>query len=144
MSYKIAVASSDGIQVDRSFGGTPDFRIYEVEGTDYKQTEIRSYTPPEDAGEAPASGNEGCGKGSGKGCGSGHGCGGPGGIAPKVDLISDVRAVIAAEVGFKVQKQLERLAISTFDIKIPVEDALQKIVKYYDHLDQHKIYRPKD
>ena len=47
MSYLIAVASSDGNNVDIGFGAAKGFRIYEVDGTDYKEKEYREFTEDE-------------------------------------------------------------------------------------------------
>ena len=43
MPYLIAVASSDEIHVDQSFGGAEGFYIYSVEGTEYKKAEYRRF-----------------------------------------------------------------------------------------------------
>ena len=73
--------------------------------------------------------------GGGGGCGgSGGGCGGgaaSGPLAPAVELLLDCRAVVAAQIGQGMRRQLERNAISVFDIEIPVEDALKKLAAYY-------------
>ena len=77
----------------------------------------------------------GCGSGFGGGCGgSGGGCGGSGSsgpIAPAVDLLLDVRAVVAAQIGQNIRRQFERNAISVFDIELPVSQALSKLAAYY-------------
>ena len=43
VSYKIAVASSDGANIDLTFGEAFEFTVYEAEGTDYKVLEKRKY-----------------------------------------------------------------------------------------------------
>jgi predicted Fe-Mo cluster-binding NifX family protein len=44
MSYKIAVATSDGIMVDLPFGAADSFKIYEVDDNkEYYVSEIREY-----------------------------------------------------------------------------------------------------
>lgn len=40
-SYKIAIASSDGVQIDESFGPAARFIIYEVSDETYKKVEER-------------------------------------------------------------------------------------------------------
>lgn len=42
MSYKIAVASSDGIHIDETFGSAKEFLIYEVTDEVYVKSEVRA------------------------------------------------------------------------------------------------------
>ena len=146
MSYRIAVASSDGEQIDLHFGGASFFYIYEVDdGGNYSLLERRLVPQVEGAGGAPAScapascaqGGDGCAP-SGAGC-SGLGGGGCGAAGPsaRVELLADVRAVIAAKIGFNATKQLEKRAISSFDVDCSVEEALEKITKYFYSVDNH-------
>lgn len=171
MSYKIAVASSDGKQVDETFGSAKRFLIYEVEGEAYEQTEEQVFQPrAEDGqsisgevcsqggshpGERPKDvesgvnhgcGGNGCGCGSGKDCGpgAGQGCGnghGCGGMSEKVELVLGCRCVICKKIGFQVVKQLERKGISYFDVSCSVEEALSKVTGYFYKLDNHKSLR---
>ena len=145
MAYKIAVATSDGSHIDWSFGAALAFEIYEVEGTDYRQVELRKCLQPQDTDLAQQGISAGCdeskdGCGNG-GCGSGGGCGGGGAVAPKVQLVSDCRCVICKKIGFQVQKQLEKLAISAFDVECGVLEALDKITAYLDKIDNHQSLR---
>lgn len=144
MAYKIAVASGDGVNIDLSFGAAYGFDIYEAEGTKYRLAEKRKYELPE--GAAPvAEDGESCGNGSGcstsSGCGTGGGCGASGGTFPKVQLIRDCRCVICKKVGFHVSKQLEKLAITSFDVDCTVEEALTKITAYLEKIDTHQSLR---
>jgi hypothetical protein len=159
MSYKIAIGSSDGVNVDLSFGSALEFYIYDVEGTEYKFLEKREYVMPEGAApQRPAAGADGvnvsegaadskkdCGSGAGCGsggsCGTGGGCGSGGGTFPKVQLVSDCRCVICLKVGFNVCKQFEKLAISSFDVDCTVKEALDKITGYFDKIDNHQSLR---
>ncbi|WP_408071945.1 hypothetical protein [Butyrivibrio sp. JL13D10] len=97
MSYFIAVASTDDINVDLTFGAAEGFSIYEVDGTSYRKIEYRKVaeeTQDEAAnkeesesisaeayGDAAGgcSANDACGAGNGLGvgnaCGSGNGTG---------------------------------------------------------------------
>ncbi|MCR5284371.1 MAG: hypothetical protein K6D95_02120 [Treponema sp.] len=146
MSIKVAVASSDGLNIDLHFGQAKSFFIYELKDKKFEFTEKR---------EVPASANEpaspetsslqdfgggcgagfGCGSGSGGafGCGAGGGCGGgaSGPLSPAVELLLDCRAIIAAQIGQNIRRQFERNAISVFDIELPVEEALNKLSAYY-------------
>lgn len=169
MSYKIAVATSDGVNIDETFGLAKSFIIYEV--TDGKavrleervfNSESEDKIPIQEAShekEQTAKINEsgecfkaaeGCisqesreknGEcGSLKNCGSGGGCGG-GNVSAKVELISDCRCVVCKKIGFHIQKQLERKAVSAFDVGCSVEEALSKISYYFSRVDNHKSLR---
>ncbi|MBP5156975.1 MAG: hypothetical protein ILP18_03775 [Treponema sp.] len=161
MAYKIAVASSDASNVDVHFGAAGDFLIYNVaDDGSFSLAEKRS-CPREGEENASSSGNAGpCGRGCGGGsaapcggesavaCGSGsdgtgscsgqgNGCGHAGAVSAKVQLVSDCRCVVAAKIGFNVTKQLEKKAISGFDVECPVQEALEKITKYFHNVDNH-------
>ena len=138
MSYKIALASSDGVNVDEHFGAASSFLIYEVsdEGA-FSLLERRAYDGGDEAASSegcePAPG--GCGTG---GCGGqGNGCGQGAAVSAKVRLIEDCRSVVAAKIGFNVTKQLEKKAISGFDVDCTVQEALEKITKYFHSVDNH-------
>ena len=151
MSYLIAVASSDGSNVDFTFGSAEFFRIYEVEGTEYHEKEVRQAPAAEDADQSSA-GVDGCdsenaaGCGDGKGCGNGGGggCGGPQGHSAKVELIADCRSIVCKKIGFQATKQLEKKAIGGFDVSCSVEEALIKISAYYNKIDNHQSLRKVD
>lgn len=134
MSYKIAVASTDGINVDRSFGDAEEFQIIDVDDSGkHVVGEIRRFEGEE---KLPAE-EQNCS--SSKGCGSGNGCGGS---APlKFLLIEDCRCLICTHMGFKIHKQLEKKAIGAFEVDCRVEDALKKIISYYDRVDRHQSLR---
>ncbi len=147
MSYKIAVASSDGVSIDLSFGAAFSFHIYQVDGNNYEFLEKREYILPEDA-QVGLSADEGtcgegtqCEKGQASSCGNGGGCGNGKGTFPKVELLRDCRCIVCSKIGFQVQKQLERLAIASFDVDCTVEEALTKISAYLNKLDHHQSLR---
>ena len=141
MSYKIAVATSDGINVDLHFGSTEVFFIYQAEGEKFDFLESRRVIDTANAQKTSCN----CGEGGGNGCGNGGGnnaCGG-GEKSETVELLSDCRAVVCAKIGRNVLKQLELRAISTFDVSIPVKEALEKIVTYYNKVD-NRLYGDKN
>jgi predicted Fe-Mo cluster-binding NifX family protein len=146
MAYTIAIASSDGVNVDLKFGQADKFYIYRVEEKDIELAEIREVpVSSEDAGKA-LPGASSCGSGDENSCGSGcsgngHGCGGGGEVIAKVALIEDSRCVVAKKVGFQAQKQFERKAISVFDIEVSVKEALDKITSYYYKIDHRQSLR---
>ena len=152
MSYKIAVVSSDGIHIDETFGSAKEFLIYEVTDETYVKSEVRAVEevggvtteaaqPQKESVLQECCGNtNGCGNG---GCnsGSGGGCSGSGEVSRKVELVSDCRCVVCKKIGFHVQKQLERKAITSFDVACTVEEALQKITVYFHKVDTHQSFR---
>ena len=155
MSYKIAVASSDGIKIDRSFGAADFFDIYEVEETEYHLLERREYSSQKGLGQKDDAAcvltansvkeQKDCGTGTGCGspgrCGSGKGCGASSGSFPKVELVRDCRCIVCEKIGFQIQKQLEKMAITGFDVDCTVEDALEKITTYFQKTDHHQSLR---
>lgn len=139
MSYKIAVATSDGVNIDQSFGAASSFEIITVTGESYELTEVREYEPEENDFTSA----DGCGSadacGSGDGCGCGHSC--DGAASPKVELLSDVRCLICSKIGFQAQKQFEKKAITTFDISCGIDAALDRITGYFARVDRHQSLR---
>ena len=169
MTYKIAVASSDGITVDGAFGEVTEFRIYQVEGEQYTQVEYRKMPEsliqkPEDTvvaqradstdqqncgGQDSAHTETGCCGGQDSehteaGCCGGHGghggcgCGTPDGSSIRIEALSDCRSIVCKKIGPHAKKLLERKAIAAFDVDCSVEDALKKIIFYYNRMDRHK------
>ena len=157
MGYKIAVATSDGLNVDLHFGSAPSFEIYAVEGIDFRKEETRvvpvepeqhyyyvagnagSNSDASGCGTGCGSGNgDGCNSGCNSGCGSKNGCGG-GERSESVELLSDCRSVVCKKIGRNILKQFERKAISVFDVELPVKEALSKIVSYYYKIDERKL-----
>ena len=123
MGIKVAIATSDGLNIDLHFGQAKSFLLYEFKDGKFELSEKREVPVDDSAVVAPRH----CG-GSGGGCGGGA-ASGP--LAPAVELLLDCRAVVAAQIGQGMRRQLERNAISVFDIEIPVEDALKKLAAYY-------------
>lgn len=142
MSYKIAIASSDGIRIDESFGSAKVFHIFEVTDKGYVKVEDR------DAGEESTNyKNAGRDCGSPRGCPQGEchsnagGCLDNKGVSDKVNQIADCRCVVCKKIGFHIQKQLERKAITAFDVSCTVEEALEKISAYFYKVDTHQSLR---
>jgi len=137
MSIKVAIASSDKINIDLHFGQARQFEIYELRGDHFEYLETReapkSDQPSDEGTEASAGFSGGCGGGFGCGSGCGDGCGGGAGgpASPAVQLLLDCRSIVAAQIGQNVRRQFERNAVSVFDIELPIEEALQKLAAYY-------------
>ena len=136
MSIKVAIASSDGLNINLHFGQAKEFIIYEAQNGAFVKKETRALPlvvePVENTSEGECSPAVGFGCGSGCG-GGGGGCGGgaSGPLAPAVELLLDCRAVVAAQIGQNMGRQLQRNAISVFDIELPVSEALEKLAAYY-------------
>ncbi len=146
MSYKIAVASSDELIIDESFGSAKVFHIFEVTEKGYSKIETRQAIERDNYVEKNQGQGEGCNaeKNCGNGgChnGQGGGCSGNGQVSWKVELVSDCRCIVCKKIGFNVQKQLERRAITAFDVNCSVEEALTKISSYFQKVDGHQSLR---
>ena len=124
MSIKVAIASSDGLNVDLHFGQAKSFLIYELKGSKFELTEKRELPVLENEATSPDAATE---LNFGGGCGGG--AGGP--LAPAVELLLDCRSVVAAQIGQGMGRQFQRNAISVFDIELPISEALEKLAAYY-------------
>lgn len=149
MSYKIAVATSDGVQIDGHFGGVTNFQIIQVKDDGSYQWSEKRLVPDFATEENDSSkkqvrsvGFSGCGRGE-KGCGEGSGSGGCRGghsdarIDARIAVIEDCRAMLCAKCGPGAERQLQRKAITIFAIEMTVEQAMAKIIPYYQRLDGH-------
>lgn len=123
MAVLVAVASSDGKNVDLHFGKAESFKIFKLEGSRFVFKEER-FSLKETA-DIKESEHSCCTEKASCGCS----CGGK--ESPDVALLSDCTAVVAAKFGGQVSRQFEKKAVSTFDISCPVEFALEKLSAYY-------------
>ena len=136
MSLKVALASSDGKNIDLHFGKAEKFYIYELKDKGFELVESRD-APKQEEKESSADsgipgGGAGCGGGFGCGSGCGGGCGGASGpLSPLVEGLLDCRAIVAAQFGQNVRRQFERNAVSVFDVELPIDEALEKLAAYY-------------
>lgn len=131
------------------------FHIYEVEGDKFSEVEVRSaieqkegtfeQSQPElkqgSENKDNCGSSKSCGNGSDCRSGKGGGCAGNGDVSWKVELVSDCRCVVCKKIGFHIQKQLERRAITSFDVSCSVEEALTKISTYFNKVDSHQSLR---
>ncbi len=129
--YKIAVASSDGRKIDRSFGRADAFLIYDIaEDGSWRLSETR---------EAPAAREVVAGAICAHSVGGG--CGGHGAHDARADLLRDCRVVLCAKIGPQARKVLEHQATSVFDVSMTIEEAFAKIIPYFDRADHHRKLR---
>ena len=130
MSDKIAVATSDNLNVNQHFGGADSFKIYSAENLDFQLLEERKVTVVKSEKQDGCQG--GCQGGNGGGCSGGS-------MTEAVGLVADCRAVVATKIGRNARQQLEAKAISVFDVELPIDEALSKIVGYYYKIDNRKF-----
>lgn len=134
MTYKIAVASSDGVQVNETFGSTARFLVYTIMEDRISPPEERVYVLESESMSCTQSNS--CGNGNGV-----QNCGGNAGIVAKIALVDDCRCIVCRKIGFQIQKQLERKAISYFDVSCSITEALDKIIAYYRRVDRRQSLR---
>jgi len=113
MSYKIAVASSDGKVVNQHFGRATQFLIFEVDGENFKFLELL---------EAGAFCN--------------HGEHDENKLLSAVEALKGSRAVLVSQIGKGAAEALRRNGIDSFDVRNFIEDALNKLIKYYSNIDK--------
>lgn len=125
MEYKVAVATSDGIHIDKHFGQTDIFWIYQVKGDgSYIKTEERSVIGKNPS--SPCKGEElGC-----DGC-RGHLRNG------SVETVRDCRCVFCSHCGFGAEKELNKLRISVFALEKRLDEVMSKVINYYRNSDAH-------
>ncbi|QNU68610.1 hydrogenase [Ruminiclostridium herbifermentans] len=157
MSYKIAIASTDGIHVNAHFRSSLIFYIVEVNDDGsyfFKEERIVPSLAVDQVSDDKLSScgnkevfseNNSCGSNSN--CGSGscsnlhiNGCGGGHSdeqIEQRVSLISDCRCLLCKKIGPSAERQLARKAITTFQIDNKIDFLLAKIIDYYTKVDNH-------
>jgi predicted Fe-Mo cluster-binding NifX family protein len=140
MPYKIAVATSDDVHVDLHFGTAGAFTIIDVkEDGSYSVIEKRIVSKENEVQEKEndcdkkSDCDSDCESKAG-GCGSGHA---NNGIDNKVDSLADCRCLLCKNIGPGASRQLERKAITSFQIELSVDKAVEKIIDYYFKIDNH-------
>ncbi len=110
--FKVAVATSDGVNVDSHFGHVNEFTIYEVDAItgDGEPVEFRKIK--QNACKDATCGGEAFDQ-----------------IAEK---LSDVEYVLAAKIGPHAVQSLSRKNIVALDVCVPIEDALHKVRDFKD------------
>ncbi len=148
MGYKIAVATSDGLNVDLHFGSAHVFEIYTIDKLDFQKSESREIQnmTGQDQTTCRAEYDNVCesedktesSSGCSSGCGSRNHCENSE-RSESIEILSDCRCVVCKKIGRNMLKQFERKAISVFEIELPIKEALSKIVSYYYKLDERKL-----
>ena len=112
MSYKIAVASSDGKVVNQHFGKATQFLVFEVEEDNFKFLKLLESSPFCNYGEHDE--NK---------------------LLSAVDALEGSRAVLVSQIGNGAAQALKTKGIEVFDVHDFIEDALKKLIKYYSNID---------
>ena len=108
---RIAVASGDGVVVDQHFGHASRFLIWDLTDGAPRLVETRH--------NAPA-------------CGAGWQPGAADPMQTSVDLVTDCRAVVVAQIGDCAITLLSRRGILAFESTDPVETVLRELAEYPD------------
>lgn len=117
MSYKIAVASSDGKVINQHFGRATQFLIFEVKNGQYTFLELIETNPFCNHGEHDDNR-----------------------LLASVDALIGCRAVLVSQIGNGAAQILASKGIQSFDIKDFIEEALIKLIKYYSKIDGGKSH----
>jgi nitrogen fixation protein NifX len=108
MSYRIAVASTDGKVVNQHFGKAEEFYIVEVEEDEtYKSIEIRKVPPV-------------C-------TGANHD---DNAMQRNVEFLSDCRYVLVSRIGQGAENALDRHGITAYIIPGLIEESVNKLTSY--------------
>jgi len=106
-TYRIAVASSDGIVVNNHFGRARAFYIYEVKDEVLKLLEVRNLPPVCEMGDHDEAR-----------------------LQKNVDDLSDCTHLLASRIGNGARAALESKGISCFEIPGVITESIDKLVKY--------------
>jgi len=107
MSYKIAVASSDGKVVNKHFGHARQFIVYEVDDAGkWSFIEMRSTNPICNMGEHNESS-----------------------MQQTVKLLSDCKVVVVSQIGFIAEQALMDEGISSYSVSDFINSVLPKVIR---------------
>ncbi|PYG87371.1 putative Fe-Mo cluster-binding NifX family protein [Ruminiclostridium sufflavum DSM 19573] len=106
MTYRVAVSSTDGKVVNRHFGHTEKFLIFEITGEDkYCFVESRSIQPCCNNGEHEMQA-----------------------FYNAIEALEDVQAVIVSKIGEGAAAFLESKGLTIYEAPYPIEPIIQKIL----------------
>jgi predicted Fe-Mo cluster-binding NifX family protein len=104
MSYRVAVASTDGKYVNEHFGRAKQFLIFELCDGDYQFVELRQNQPSCNVEQPDESGH-----------------------ARTIELLRDCKAVLVARIGPGAEQYLNRQGIKAITIPEFIDEALKQI-----------------
>jgi predicted Fe-Mo cluster-binding NifX family protein len=112
MPYKIAITSTDGQSVDAHFGRAGGFYIYDVDDSGaYSQTGLCNVqAQPDIQGGCRRDGQ---------------------GIKPLINVLSDCRYILTAQIGKRPQMLLKRFGITALESPPELSEAIGKLHKYH-------------
>lgn len=107
--YKIALATSDGILVDKHFGCAEKFQIFELytETNEYKFIETRNVKRPlcQDHSHEESFFKE------------------------IITLLSDIHAIFVAQIGIGAYLELQKYKISVYEFPHSIKSAIENVLK---------------
>lgn len=107
-TYKIAIASSDGIVVNQHFGRTDTFYIYEIEESGkYRLIETRAVTPVCNGGNH--NDNE---------------------LRENIDKLKDCKYVLVSRIGMGAANMAEQAGLIPMELPGMIEEAIGKLITY--------------
>ena len=124
MSFRIAAATSDGINIDLHFGHADTLYIYEVHDDGSYKLYDKIHVP-----EQPQGCENGC---------RGRCHGGGGGFSIDISFLKGVKYVLAAKIGNGIEKSLLRNNITAFSVETTINNAVRKITIYEKRLNGGK------
>lgn len=134
MSFKVAIATSDGINIDLGFGKANKFLILNVNDDSTYQEEGYRLSPN---GLNSLLKNEGCGSNKSGCSGCKSGCDG----ASYVEFLWDVSYVLATEFSHKISKLLNRIFIDNLEVALPIKKAIPKLAAFDNRRNSSKKAR---
>ncbi|MDR3072823.1 MAG: hypothetical protein LBU41_04955 [Clostridiales Family XIII bacterium] len=121
MTYRVAVTTTDGENVNLHFGQARKFTIVEVNQKtgEYSLTETRIFEAGEHTAHASAPGfSESCG------------CANASAVEGLVELISDCDYLLTTRIGNKPHRVLLRNGVATLETDVPISLAIEKLTTY--------------
>ncbi|HWQ72404.1 MAG TPA: NifB/NifX family molybdenum-iron cluster-binding protein [Desulfitobacteriaceae bacterium] len=109
MVYKVAVASTDGKFVNEHFGRATQFLIFEVDQGQFRFRELVKTGPYCNQGEHDD-----------------HK------LRTVTEILQGCRAVLVSQIGNAAAEVLKEQGIVPFEIRDFIEDAIPKLITYYD------------
>lgn len=108
MSIKIAIASRDGKFINEHFGRAEKFFIFQLDGSESSYIEERAVERACNGGEHEDSAFD-----------------------KTAAVLADCKAIVVSKIGFGASNYMESLGFELFEAGMPIEDALEKLNKYY-------------
>lgn len=106
-SYKIAAASSDGIVVNQHFGHAEKFLIFEVNGSSFDFTEIRTVEP---VCSLRNHDNEK--------------------LTENLRKIQDCKYLLVSRIGAGASARAEQFGITPMELPYMIEEAVKKVISF--------------